>query len=795
MKRLTSVLFLTLTIGVLTACSSPEEKAADYIENAQDLLEEGKLKKAEIEFKNALQINQNLVDAWYGIALIHESRKEWRKTYVTLNKIRELSPNHVEGRIKLAQFLLASKQLDEALLDAKEILEFASGEAAAHALMAAVHYRLENYEGARLEIDKALKIDPLNNEAQLVLARIYISQSNYDQAHKVIDAAIKSTPENVSAYLMKIQVYLEANNQEGIEAAYISLINNFPNILSYRHSLAKFYSDTKDIDKAEKIYLGLINDNPDNVEEKIRFVAFTKQYRSGDQSINLLKDYILQDGDETRYKFALGSLYEQIDMNSEATVVYQAIIDAENLRPDAMEARNKIALIELKSGNREKASLLIDEILANDKNNENALLIQSGLKITDKRFDDAIVDLRTILRDNPSSIKALSLLAKSYEAKGSNQLALENYLKVYRGNPGVPEAANQLASFYLRNRKISQANEVLEESLARGNRSLTLLKLMARTKLSLQEWGAAEKFSELLQKVEGQEALSQQMLGFVYQGKQLQEESIEAFKKAYELSPSSIQPVVALVRSYVQNGKLEEARNFLNTVLSVDAKNVNAYTLLGQLSLYEKQPEQAETNFRKSIEVNPEQVIGYRSLAQIYLADNQFDKAEKIIMRGLEAMPENSALGMNLASIYEKKKDFDMAIDTYEALLNKKPDLIIARNNLASLLIDHRTDKASLEKARRISSKFKDSRIPHLRDTYAWVQVKSDFQLEQAVIILEGVVKEAGDIPIFRYHLGKAYVKKGNSKKAREQLELAIEQSGKESEFYDDANSVINSLN
>ena len=793
-KKFAYALFLTVCLGILVACSSPEEKAAAYIENAQDLYQSGKLKKAQIEYRNALQINQNLVDAWYGIAQIHERKEEWRQAYSVLNKIRVLNPTRVEARVKLAQILLASNQLDKALLDAKEILEMASNDARAHALMAAVQYRLENHEGAMREVDKALKIDPLNNEAQLVLARIHISQKNYDQAHEVIDAAIKSNPESVSVYLLKIRTYQETGNKKGIENTYLTLIDRFPNKLSYRHALARFYIDNKDIDKAEKIFSKLIEENPESVDEKIRFVAFTRQHRSEDQSISLLKDYIREDNNESQFKLTLGKLYEQSDRNSEAAATYQSIIDANKLQIDVLEAKNRIALIELRSGNRDRASSLIEEVLASDKNNENALLLRSSLKATDKQFVSAIVDLRTVLRNNPSSIKALSLLAKTYEALGLKELAMDSYLKAYRSNSGIPAAANQLASYYLRNKKISPANKVLEESLARGNHSLKALKLLVQVKLSLQEWDAAEKFARLLEKIEGQEVLSQQMLGLVYLGKQQQDESIEAFRKADELSPSSSNSIVTLTRIYVRGGKLEEARSFLNSVLSVHANNVTAYMMLGQLSLHEKQPEQAEKYFRKAVEIKPEQIIGYLSLARVYLLNKQPDKAEKIIMDGRKAMPENSALGISLASIYETQKDFNKAIGIYEALLEKNPDLIVTRNNLASLLTDHRKDRASLDRARSISVVFKDSQIPYFRDTYAWVLVNSDLQLEQAVSILEGVVKEAGEIPVFHYHLGKAYEKTGDRKKATEQLELAIKQGGKESDFYDDAMSVINSL-
>jgi len=48
-KKFAYALFLTVCLGILVACSSPEEKAAAYIENAQDLYQSGKLQKAQIE--------------------------------------------------------------------------------------------------------------------------------------------------------------------------------------------------------------------------------------------------------------------------------------------------------------------------------------------------------------------------------------------------------------------------------------------------------------------------------------------------------------------------------------------------------------------------------------------------------------------------------------------------------------------------------------------------------------------------------------------------------------------------
>ena len=92
MKHALRAVGMLLLMTFLVACSSPEEKAAGYIQNANSLFQDNNLKKAELEYRNALQVNQNLPDAWYGLARIHESKQEWQKAYSALTKVREMSP-------------------------------------------------------------------------------------------------------------------------------------------------------------------------------------------------------------------------------------------------------------------------------------------------------------------------------------------------------------------------------------------------------------------------------------------------------------------------------------------------------------------------------------------------------------------------------------------------------------------------------------------------------------------------------------------------------------------------------
>jgi hypothetical protein len=72
-----------------------------------------------------------------------------------------------------------------------------------------------------------------------------------------------------------------------------------------------------------------------------------------------------------------------------------------------------------------------------------------------------------------------------------------------------------------------------------------------------------------------------------------------------------------------------------------------------------------------------------------------------------------------------QSKAYDEAIAVYESLLAVSPNLDVAINNYASLLVDFIADKQSLEKARQLVVRFKNSENPYHLDSFAWIELKS----------------------------------------------------------------------
>jgi putative PEP-CTERM system TPR-repeat lipoprotein len=775
MKSILTLIVIIIALSPLSGCSSPEEKAAAHLASGDAFFEKNDLSKAQIEYKNALQLNQNLTGAWYGLARTYEQKQQWQSAYKILIGIRDRHPRYMNGRIMLAKILLASNEIDQATEDARDVVELAPDDARAHSIMAAVQFRLGDHEAAWESVEHALALDPDNPEAILMKATMLATEEKFKESLDILNTALLSKPDNVLYHLMKVRIYGTLDDQSAIEQTYRTLSELFPEDTSYKHSLILHYVQSGNFEQAELLLAQNIGDNPENIEEKIRYISFKSQYRSIDESIALVKTYIKQDPSEYRFKFILGEFYLRSNHLDKATVLYQGIMEDDGLQPNGLKARNQLAEIYIWTDKRSESRALIDEVLAHDKNNEVALLLQSRFLLDDGKYDEAIINLRTVLRDNPASGEAHGLIGQAQLELGAISLAIESYTKALSINPAAAEFASPLANLLIQNNKPGQADEMLQNSIRAGNQSVETLKFLIQAKLILGELEQAEQLAQRLKSIEGEEALGQQVLGLVYRGKEQPDESIEAFKRAYELAPQTSLPMAALVMAYLQNNKIDEARKFLHSVVAENPENFSAYQLLGAMSMRENDVPAAIGYYEHVIRANPRLERGYLSLASIYTRDRKPQEAENILQTGLAELPDNLALTMNLALIVERKNDVDRAIDLYEEVLLLNPGMILAKNNLASLLADHREDQASLARAREIASEFRDSKVPQFRDTYAWASVRSGLYLQEAIVILEKIVRDNETVGLYHYHLGEAFRKSGNKYEARNSLRKAIE--------------------
>ncbi|NOU09300.1 MAG: tetratricopeptide repeat protein, partial [Nitrospira sp.] len=102
---------------------------------------------------------------------------------------------------------------------------------------------------------------------------------------------------------------------------------------------------------------------------------------------------------------------------------------------------------------------------------------------------------------------------------------------------------------------------------------------------------------------------------------------------------------------------------------------------------------------------------------------------------------------------------------------------VLAANNLAVLLVDHKGDPQSLQKAFALSRDF-EKEVPHplFLDTLGWVQFKMG-QHDEGIRLLKYAVSKFPDASVLNYHLGIAFFHSGNAVEARTYLSRALKQA------------------
>ena len=107
-------------------------------------------------------------------------------------------------------------------------------------------------------------------------------------------------------------------------------------------------------------------------------------------------------------------------------------------------------------------------------------------------------------------------------------------------------------------------------------------------------------------------------------------------------------------------------------------------------------------------------------------------------------------------------------------MLDKQPGNLIAANNLANLLLDRRTDQASLKKAQSLAAGLRKSQIPQFEDTLGWASYRQG-DYKTAVSLSEEAAAALPDQAVIKYHLGMGYISIREFGKASEQLQKALD--------------------
>jgi len=789
-NRLACVSTLVL---VLAGCGGADERKASYMDRGAQLVEEGNFEKAQLEFKNALQIDPKDADAHYQLGLILEKLGEWRPAMSQFLAVIKLDKTHVDAHIHAGQIYLLGNALDMALEEAETAVAGAPANADALVLRAGVKAKSGDIPGGFSDGLAALKVEPGHVNGIALVSSLHLSQQDHAKALMLVNDGLVKHPTNTNLMTMKAKVLMSQKDIAGTGQILEDIIKTEPDNMLHRFRLGSFYISQQKLDKAEKVLRDAAAVEKEDNKANLMLIEFLARYRGFEAAEKELLLAIENNPDDSALKFGLSALYKTTDVDKSIKVLEGIVDQSKYDDVHRLKAKSQIAVLQMGLKNIDEAEMLAEEVLKENPKDVDALTVRGGIALAKKEADAAIVDFRSVLNSSPGSVKHLRLLAHAHSMNGEYELARVALEKAADASPKDAIIRSELAEVLLRTGKPELAIEQIREVLAIAPDNASALETLFKLQSAKQDWKAALGTAERIKEAFPESGEGHHLSGLVHQMNKDFTSSIDEYTKALEKSPNAIQPLAQLVRGYMSEDKADEALARVNNVLKTNPENHIAQNMKGEVLLAQKKVPEAREVFLLAIKTKPDFRTPYVRLASTYAMEKNTDEMIKIYESGLKALPDDPVFITGLAGIYEQTGKVDQAISFYEQIIAREPENILVANNLAMLYVDNTDSAESLSKAQELTRILMNSKNPAFLDTIGWVSYKAG-DYTRAISLLEDAVAKAPEEPALQYHLGMAYFKQGKLMKiAKDHLELAVNNS-REFKGKDQAQATLKSI-
>ena len=763
-------IFCLLLAGVifLAGCTNPEKAKAEHVARGEAYLKDTKFQEASLEFRNAIQIDEQFAAAHWGLARSYEGLERFPEMIEELRKAVNQDKENLEARVKLGNYYLVGSRgrtdiIAEAEQLAKEVLAKNPNHIEGHILMGGVFFAQQQKDKAFAELNHAIELDPKRVESYLSLARFYMSNKENDKAEDLYRKAILVNPNSAVVHTEYGKFLTQANRPAEAEAELVKAVEVGPKDHNARFVLSSYYLVNKRFDKAEESYKALAALQPDRPESQA----------------------------------VLADFYSTIGRNDEAINIYQGIVSQS---PDFIQGRYRLGEILLTRGDSQGANAQIDEVLRKNQNDRQALLLRARMRAQTgkpENLKSAIEDLKNVLRQEPNSRTGLYFMAQINFTLGQLDQARTFAADLEKNYPDYLPAKLMQLQLTLGggdNRSaIALANDLFarldKTAPDRDNSPQILNEIREKThlvrgtaQLQMKNIAGARQDFEAARNIAPNDPVVYNSLGLAAIAENKIPDAITAFETALKVDATNFDALNGLVSLYAKTQQLDRAHALLDQALSTYPNMASLHFLKANVYGFQKNAASVQAELNKAIEIDPNYLPAYSSLASLYLNSNQADLAIAEYQKIIAIRPENATPYTLIGILEYERKNYDAAADNYRRALEKDPNSIIAANNLAWLYAV--TGRGNLDEAVRLAQGVvqKNPNVAGFLDTLGWVYYKKNLhtaaveQLRKAVSINESEARARNVSPSasYQYHLGMALMGTGNKEESRRALQTAI---------------------
>jgi tetratricopeptide (TPR) repeat protein len=189
---------------------------------------------------------------------------------------------------------------------------------------------------------------------------------------------------------------------------------------------------------------------------------------------------------------------------------------------------------------------------------------------------------------------------------------------------------------------------------------------------------------------------------------------------------------VALARAYSATGDELRAEGEYKKAIGEEPSSGAAYLGLGQISLSERNPAQAQRYFTQAIQISPGLGSAYAALGQLYIQAHQRGEALQMLQKAVALDPDDWQSQYELGKLLLASGQSARARDLFTKILAGQPDFLPAGEQLALLQLHQGDVQGAMAQGQRLVA-----RNPHAAEGHRvlalvfWRQKQSDASLAE----------------------------------------------------------------
>ena len=614
-------------------------------------------------------------------------RGDFASAEISIRRAITLDPQSSLPHLAMAKLHLLQGKTEEAGEEFKAAVKLSRPRSNARLAFADFRMRSGAVDEAAEIFRESTKAAPDYLPAWQRLSEIAFNRGKYGECLKLLENILARDAQNLEARIVQAKVWLATGQTQQAIEKLEDLCRTNPKVPQLNYELALAYLKDKNPSQATTVLRQAIAAKPDYVDAILLLGKVDLETGSAALTVRAMVDLLTNHPHLLSAEMLLMEAYLSSGRPSEAAAVVREQI---RFYPQSADAYYRLGLILSQQNKSDEARAAFEKVLELAPGNLMAINQLVDLDIKKKDFDSGLARAEAELNRTPPPAVAYFMKGKVYAAEGKFDQAESPLLKALELDPDSLGTYNLLISTYLAANKISQAVHYLEALLSKNPKQTEAWISLA---LSYEKAGNFDKARDAYEKAL---SLNPDSAAALNNLAALCAERFNQLDRAYELAEKarSLEPVNAAIADtlgwilYKQH-HYQEALRWIREAAEKVPDDPEIQFRLGVTSYMMGRPQEAKVALKKAVGAKaefPGKDEARRWLAPLdddINAPQQFSKTE--LQALLEQRPNDVIARNHLAALLEKEGAIADAALQYEDALNINPGLLDTTLKLAQL--------------------------------------------------------------------------------------------------------------